>query len=206
STLTSLLQARKRGSANTLNRASHASNSSRRTTPNGREHATCPVPAIASIKRRPLSHAPKLALILRKLFQRQRRVDIRAANLLQRRISGSPHNAHSGIDRGNLPASFLKVALHVAHATRQIKRARSTGLHAIDKPLNRRFNLAKNPRDSLKCSPSTHRSCNNSRVFFHKLRDSLKRRSNNLRRRTNARQRGDEQIPRSDTKRGRSLT
>src|SRR5699024_3164989 len=105
--LTSLLQARKRSRADTLNRASHTSNSSRRTTPDGREHATCPVPAIASVESRPLGHTPHLALVLRKLFQGQTSVDIRAANLLQRRIGGSSHNAHSRIERGNLPASFL---------------------------------------------------------------------------------------------------
>src|SRR5699024_8952844 len=69
--LTSLLQARKCSRANTLNRASHTSNSSRRTTPNRRKYATSPVPAIASIKSRLLSHTAKLALILRILFQRQ---------------------------------------------------------------------------------------------------------------------------------------
>src|SRR5699024_1782342 len=114
---------------NTFNRASHASNSSRRTTPNGRKYATCPVPAIASIKSRLLSHTSKLTLILRILLKRQTSVNVRTANLLQRRIGGSSHDAHSRIERGNLPASFLKVTLHVAHATRQVKRARRAGLH-----------------------------------------------------------------------------
>src|SRR5699024_4405199 len=145
-------------------------------------------------------------LILRILFQRQTSVNIRAANLLQRRISGSSHDAHSRIERGNLPASFLKVTLHIAHATRQIKRARRPGLHIVNKTLNRIFHPVNNPRDSLKRSPCTHRSRNNSRVLFHKLRYSLKRRGNNLRGSTNTSQRGNEQIPRSNTKRSRSLT
>src|SRR5699024_8901348 len=183
---------RKRGSTNTLNGASHTGNSSRRTTPNGRKHATSPVPASPSIKRRLLSHTSKLALILGILFKRQTSVNIRTANLLQRRISRSSHDAHSRIERGNLPASLLKVTLHVAHATRQIKRARRAGLHIVNKPLNRIFHTVNNPRDSLKRSPCAHCSRNNSRVLFHKLRYSLKRRGNNLRRRTNARQRRDE--------------
>src|SRR5699024_10809031 len=66
--LTGLFQASKRRRANTLNRAGHAGDSSRRTAANRSKSAACPIPAITGIKRSLLRDTTKFALILRILL------------------------------------------------------------------------------------------------------------------------------------------